>query len=236
MDAENKLCECTVGESFEEWIGSFLGRIKGDKLDIAALLYARIQKEENPTAAFQYFLENADEVVSSEEEEIENSFTAEESKRLQKKCDVLIAGIIENLLAENTSAQEFYQRLWTDGICNNALLQDEKEKAYTLYRIWQDSRIPYFQLDQGMKMSNETFMECSEKNRHLIKKAFFIINSSFEQRSQQGDLLLRVINECETDEDKVVVMVQILGNIERKVLFNLFEALDSELDSEQTEE
>ena len=79
-----------------------------------------------------------------------------------------------------------------------------------------------------MEMSNEVFMEFSEKNRQLIKKAFFIINSSFAQRSQQSDLLLRVLDECETNEEKVVVMVQILGNIEMKVLLDLFGALDSE--------
>lgn len=79
-----------------------------------------------------------------------------------------------------------------------------------------------------MEMSNEVFMEFSEKNRQLIKKAFFIINSSFAQRSQQSDLLLRVLDECETNEEKVVVMVQILGNIEMKVLLDLFGALDNE--------
>lgn len=228
MDAEIKLCGCTGNESFGEWLGSVLSKIKGEKLDIAALLYDRIKKEENPAEAFQYFLENADEIVSSEEVEVENFFTSEDVKRLQKKCDVLITGILENLLSENTSAQEFYQRLWTNGICESALLQDEKEKAYALYRIWQDSRIPYFQLEPGMEMSNEVFMEYSEKNRQLIKKAFFIINSSFAQRSQQSDLLLRVLDECETNEEKVVVMVQILGNIEMKVLLDLFGALDSE--------
>lgn len=116
-----------------------------------------------------------------------------------------------------------------DGICKNTLLQEEKEKAYTLYRIWQDSRIPYFQLDQGMEMSNEVFMEYSEKNRQLIKKAFFIINSSFAQRSQQGDLLLRVLDECAANEDKVVIMAQILSNIEMKVVLDLLEAIDDEL-------
>ncbi len=79
-----------------------------------------------------------------------------------------------------------------------------------------------------MEMSNEVFMEFSEKNRQLIKKAFYIINSSFAQRSQQSDLLLRVLDECETNEEKVVVMVQILGNIEMKVLLDLFGALDNE--------
>lgn len=229
MGAEIKSCDCTENESFREWLGSVLGKIKGDKLDIAALLYGRIQKEENPAAAFQYFLENADEIVSSEEIEVEKSFTSEEINRLKRKCDVLIAGIVDNLLSENTSKEEFYQRLWMDGICKNTLLQDEKEKAYALYRIWQDSRIPYFQLDQGMEMSDEVFMEYSEKNRQLIKKAFFIINSSFAQRSQQGDLLLRVLDECAMNEDKVVVMAQILSNIEMKVVLDLLEAIDDEL-------
>ena len=79
-----------------------------------------------------------------------------------------------------------------------------------------------------MEMSNEVFMEFSEKNRQLIKKAFFFFFSSFAQRSQQSDLLLRVLDECETNEEKVVVMVQILGNIEMKVLLDLFGALDNE--------
>lgn len=39
---------------------------------------------------------------------------------------------------------------------------------------------------------------------------------------------MRVLDECETNEEKVVVMVQILGNIEMKVLLDLFGALDNE--------
>ena len=85
-----------------------------------------------------------------------------------------------------------------------------------------------FQLGEGMKMSNEAYMECCNKNRHLIKKAFFIINTSFSQRSQQSDLLLRVLDECETNVDKVVVMAQILGGTERKAIFSLLEAAKNE--------
>ena len=62
----------------------------------------------------------------------------------------------------------------------------------------------------------------------MIKKAFFIINTSFSQRSQQSDLLLRVLDECETNVDKVVVMAQILGGTERKAIFSLLEAAKNE--------
>ncbi len=177
-------------------------------------------------------MENADEIVSTEAEEIEKIFTKSDIQHLKKKCGSLIEGVLENLLLENAPEQEFYNRLWLDGIYNNPLLQNDKEKEYALYRIWQDRRIPYFQLDEGMTMSNEKFTEYCNKNKHLIKKAFFIINSTFSQRSQQGDLLLRVMSECETIEDKVVVMAQILGNVETGVLLSLLEAVESEMPEE----
>lgn len=228
MDTEIKLHESTERLPFEKWLGDILGKIKGEKIDAAAVIYARIQEEEKPKAAFQYFLENADEIDSTEEKELDQIFTATEVQRLKKKCNPLIEGVLESLLSESISTEEFYARLWQDGICGNAFLQTDKEKIYALYRIWQDSRIPYFQLGEGMRMSNEAYMECCNKNRHLIKKAFFIINTSFSQRSQQSDLLLRVLDECETNADKVVVMAQILGNTERKVIFSLLEAAKSE--------
>ncbi|MCM1120989.1 MAG: hypothetical protein NC416_00245 [Eubacterium sp.] len=230
MDTGIELQGNTGRESFEDWIRDVLGKIKGDKIDVAALIYDRIQKEADQAAAFQYFLENADEIVSTEEKGIKRFFTAEEVQELQRKCATLIVGIMDKLLLENIPVQEFYRRLWAEGICKNTLLQDEKEKIYALYRIWQDRRIPYYQLDHGMEMSNEEFKEYCEKNKQLIKKAFFIINSSiFSQRSQQGDLLIRVLDECKTNADKVIVMTQILSSVERNVLLGLFEAMDGEL-------
>lgn len=228
MDTEITLHESTERQPFTEWLGDVLGKLKGEKLDIAALIYNRIQEEEKPKSAFQYFLENADEIDSTEEKELDQVFTATEIQRLKKKCEPLIEGVLESLLSENISTEDFYGRLWEDGICGNTFLQTDKEKIYALYRVWRDSRIPYFQLGEGMKMSNEAYMECCNKNIHLIKKAFFIINTSFSQRSQQSDLLLRVLDECETNVDKVVVMAQILGVTERKAIFSLLEAAKNE--------
>jgi len=54
------------------------------------MIYTRIQQDNDPQDAFRYFLENADEIVSTEEEELEQSFTAAELQKLQKKCMPLI--------------------------------------------------------------------------------------------------------------------------------------------------
>lgn len=192
------------------------------------MIYGRIQKENEPQAAFRYFLENADEINSTKEEDAEQIFTATEVQQLGKKCDSLIEGILKRFISENVSETEFYDRLWTDGICGNTLLQNDREKIYALYKIWQDGRIPYFQLEEGLTMANEQFGECCNKNRELIKKAFFIINSSFSQRSQQSDLLLKILGECDTNEDRVVVMAQILGNVENKGWLSLYKKVTAE--------
>lgn len=42
----------------------------------------------------------------------------------------------------------------------------------------------------------------TEKNDYLLKSIFIII-SAFSQRSQQSDMLLRVMNECEAG-DKIL--------------------------------
>ncbi|MCM1538819.1 MAG: hypothetical protein NC254_10535 [bacterium] len=212
---------------FEEWLRDTLGKVSGEKIDVAAQVYDRIQKETNPQRAFRYFLENADEIESTKEEEVEQVFTATEVQQLRRKCDELIDGILKKILLENDQEQEFYDRLWTEGICGNTFLQSDREKIYAFCRIWQDSRIPYFHLEKGMMMTNESFSACGNKNKALIKKAFFIISSAFSQRSEQSDLLLRVLDECETNEDKVVVMAQILGKVERKAWMSLYEATRS---------
>ena len=122
MDTEITLHESTERQPFTEWLGDVLGKLKGEKLDIAALIYNRIQEEEKPKSAFQYFLENADEIDSTEEKEPDQVFTATEIQRLKKKCEPLIEGVLESLLSENISTEDFYGRLWEDGICGNTTI------------------------------------------------------------------------------------------------------------------
>ena len=85
MDAESKLYESTKNQPFAEWLRDVLGKVKGEKIDVAAMIYTRIQQDNDPQDAFRYFLENADEIVSTEEEELEQSFTSYDDLKLQKE-------------------------------------------------------------------------------------------------------------------------------------------------------
>ena len=93
-----------------------------------------------------------------------------------------LVGILNSALNKNCSEDAFYELLWNSIANHNPLLPGEDDVIYAIYLIWQDGRIPYFQLEEGLKMTNERFAEVIRKNKSLIKKANFIIRSSLEQK------------------------------------------------------
>ena len=74
-------------------------------------------------------------------------------------------------------------------------------------------------------MTNERFMEITRKNMLLIKKANFIVRSSLEQRTEVSALLLNILSECETQEDKTVVLAQILARLEQRTISRIYATL-----------
>lgn len=211
----------SIDQSFEEWLGDILSRVKGEKLDITAAVYRQIIAEKDSVKAFQYFLQNADDIVSSKEQEIPQCYTAAEIQKIKARCAPCVSGILGSALERNSSEDDFYRLLWNSITDHNPLLPEEDDVIYAIYMIWQDGRIPYFQLDEGVKMTNERFAEITRKNKDLIKKARFIVRSSLEQRTEVSALLLKILSECETEEDRVVVLAQILARQEQKIVFQM---------------
>lgn len=212
----------SVEQSFEEWLNDVLSKVKGERLDIAAAVYKEIQSEKDSVRAFQYFLQNADDIISTEEQEIPPRYTAAETQKLKNNCASCVMGILNSALNKNCSEDAFYELLWNSIANHNPLLPGEDDVIYAIYLIWQDGRIPYFQLEEGLKMTNERFAEVIRKNKSLIKKANFIIRSSLEQRTEVSGLLLKLLSECETQEDATVVLAQTLARLEQKIVSQIF--------------
>lgn len=74
-------------------------------------------------------------------------------------------------------------------------------------------------------MTNDRFAEITRKNMDLIEKANFIIRSSIEQRTEVSGLLLKILSECETEEDQIVVFAQILAKQEQQIITQVFNSL-----------
>ena len=204
------------GTEFQEQLLDFLGRVKGEQIDIAAAVYYMIQKESNRADAFRFFLEHADELETTGEAEAESVFTASEIQKLSRNCGQLAEGILDHVIGKNFDEADFYAELWKRGIEENINLPEEKEKIYALYRIWTDGRIPYFKLDEGLLMTNERFREIVGEKQSQLKQVRFLLNSRFSQRTQRSSLLVRILDSCETEEEKAVILAQILLMAEYK--------------------
>lgn len=215
-------------ETFIDEITTFMSKVSGEKIDIAAHVYFMLAKEQEAGKKLRYFLVNADEIGSSEEEAVEQYFLPKQVGELREKCEDLVKGLLGKLIKENMDEEEFYDALWERGIKNNSLLEKEDEKIYALYCIWMDRRIPYFKLGTGIKMSNEQFREITIKNKAQIKKAVFIINSDFSQKTERCSLLNEILDANESESEKSVILAQILDAMVHKVFVGMVERASDE--------
>lgn len=207
----------TEKKRLDKQFSEILAHTQGDKIEIAARVYKFIQQEENSSSALQYFLENIDDMDNfeneeiSEDKELERIFHEESIEKLTKECSQLVGGVLDKIIGQNLEPEDFYQELWEKGIEENVLLSKEKEKIYALYRIWTDGRIPYFKLDEGVYMDSDRFSAILKEKRKDVKKMIFIFNSVFSQRTERSSQFVKILDACKTDEEKAVIMTQILS-------------------------
>lgn len=191
--------------------------VSGEGPDITAMIYEQIIAEEDPSAAFQYFLEHADDIISAKTVSVSPRYTASQIHELKHWCEDYVKGILSSALKRGGSAKEFYMLLW-DTINENSMLPGPDEIIFAIYMIWMNDCIPYFELENGLRMTNEQFRDIAQKNRTQIKKVNYILAAPLKQRTETCSLLLRVLSECETEADRAVVMAQVVGRTEQRII------------------
>ena len=140
---------------------------RGEQLDVCYQIYKVIVSTLGKEAeALRFFLENSELIEPSNEERVKAIFSKEESLELEEMYGQMINGMLAALLTKNLSVNEFYEELW-GAIVDNPILKEEKVKVFALYYIWIDMRIPYFQLDKGIKMSNEEFADITRQRLEI---------------------------------------------------------------------
>mgnify|MGYP007124388115 FL=1 len=204
---------------------AYLECVKGEKYDIAAEMFEMIKEEKEPDSALQYFLMNADDIDSSKEKEAEVFFTVTEINEYERRIGKLVDGIIDKLTSQKVEEDEFYSQIWNRIERADSEFETKKEKVFALYKIWMSKKVPYFKLAAGMKMQNEKYKNIAADKIMQIKKASFIVNSEYEQRTEKSSLLLELIQQCDSEEEKVVMLALILTITEKRVASELLEML-----------
>jgi hypothetical protein len=154
---------------------------------------------------------------------LEERYSSEKIEKLTESMMRLVDGIISNLISEHFDEAEFYQRLWKATFCNDELFATADKKIFVLYVLAQDGRIPYYKLEPGLKMSDESFKEVVQQNEELLNKVNFALNCQYGQRTELGSILLRLMNSVEDEQARAVVLANILFMNEKKTLVNLLQ-------------
>ena len=198
---------------------------KGSRYDKSAIIYSFILESEEPKMAWRFFLENADYIDSSDEKEIDAYFTAQQLQKYEKTHADLIDALINKLVLRHCEKEEFYDELWESIVKSDVLCDGENEKIYAIGRIWSDGRIPYFCLNNGIKMSNEEFSSIIERNKEQLQEVTFILNCNYEQKTETCSKLLDVLERCKSNNEKTVVMAKILDLAQMRALYSVYNML-----------
>lgn len=182
-----------------------------------------IQSAENPELAFEFFYENSEYIESSDQNEIVPYFTAQQLSKYKNKYDKLIDGILNNLIIQHYEKSDFYKELWKQIMKNDLQFPSDDDKIYALGCIWSDFRIPYFCVEDGLRMSNEDFSNIIEEKKEILQEIIFILNCDAEQKTETASLLLNVIEKCNDPKEKAVMMAVIIDYCERKVIRSIIE-------------
>ena len=205
------MCRELTAELYQ-YLSNVKAKTDNDRINICMYLYNELIH--NPASApelLKFFYENADRVESSEEITADSVITEADAKKLLSQYAEVVDAIFEQILAKNLPVEQFYTKLW-DAISESPTFEDDQAKAFALYYIWIDVRIPYFQLENGLTMSNSEFRNLSESQYESIQKARFILRTKlFKQRTARASVLLNLLESIENEKERVVLMAHILS-------------------------
>lgn len=158
----------------------------------------------------------------SETIDSDNSFLVEEridnktEERLLAKYSRYIFSYLRLLVDSRPSVDLFYAQLWKF-INEDQFLQSEESKVLAFSLIWNDMRIPYYDLKISGKMSDDEFLEIRNKISSEIAKARFVVFSNFEQKTERTACLLNILEKTDGEKEKQVLLAAILAFLENRL-------------------
>ena len=92
---------------------------------------------------------------------------------------------------------------------------EDKARAYALFKILNDKRIPYFFFSDGLSMSNDDYrVKCAELIRIRQQIRFILSAEIFEQKTEKASYIVKIIDELETYQDKTIAMVFVINELQ----------------------
>lgn len=186
-------------EQLRTEVDAMLGLVDADDINLASALSKLVQKAsiDDRPAILRYLFEHPDlserEDTASKEIKLDHTITEDELRRLQKMYGNVVDSFLELILEGKPEVDEFYQQLGE--VFANPVLRDDKVQAFALYWLLWDKRLPYFVLEDGLRMSKEDWVNLGKQLARETAKIRFILASELQFRSETADLILKVVDE-----------------------------------------
>lgn len=196
-------------EKAEREISELLKTASGEKIDICYEIYNKIVSYPgNEPDLLRFFMEESEQIVSNENRPVEVIFLEEERTEYISNYGETIDEILENLIKEELEENIFYKELWNSIDTN--IFNSSKLRAFAVYFIWIDMRMPYFKLESGIQMSGEEYRKIRKSIIKEIQRARFIISAPMNQKTERASRLVNMLDSIKDDKTKSVLMTQIL--------------------------
>ncbi len=178
-------------------------------------LYSVIKKSKDPGAFLQF--------IAEKKKELFPESRPGESVALQNGDYRIIDSMIDTIIHRQPDTETFYRDLWEKVLEKNPFLENDRQKSDALNRILSNNRIPYFQMPEGLKMSEETFKTYLQKAQESINQLSFVLSSHFSQRTERSSLINHILDNSNSKEEKAVLMAVTLAIVEQKAILQVFQ-------------
>lgn len=154
-----------------------------------------------------YLWEDVDEAVEGDGDDDEDAGGLDEGQRSQ--LGSVADSMLEAILTQRPSEEAFYSKLWE--LVVNPFFSTDERQAFALYHMLIDKRVPYFEIGEGITMSNPEYRERRRALSESLARIRYVLNAPMDQKTQKGSLLLEVIATQSAPEDQAVLMAEVLN-------------------------
>jgi hypothetical protein len=212
MDREAQCMEVTSA------IDDLLRRFSGEVIELCYKLYelvSSIKNDECLIKIISYLCEAFGTVQTDNSVDDKPQFISyDELNELQNLkgdlVDEMLISLLKQGIQQKYSKEKFYAELWHK-VIGNPIFSTKKEKVFTFYYILIDKRIPYYVIDEGLRMNDVQFGNVLIKKKDLIRKMYFVLELPYEQKTQEASLVLTDILKQDSFEEQVVLMASIMA-------------------------
>lgn len=201
----------------ERNVNVILENAPGNKYDVYYILYKEcVSTSETPYKTLMQILTYSKSIGVEDDSEPINLST-EEIKDAEHKYIDLINEIVQVLVRENHSEDEFYKRLY-EVVFNSSLLPQSINSQAIFTKILSENVrfIPYYQAKNLLQMTNDEYRDYLEKMKPYILEALHMLNRNFDTLTEIASQLYRVAENIEKKEDRIIFISAILGVIMHK--------------------